>query len=76
MVIDQPKIEEIFDDFMKFIDNSIIVAHNAKFDTAFLNVISLQLYGKTIKNPIICTCNLARRLFPEIKSKSLSSAPV
>ncbi len=73
MVIDQPKIEEIFDDFMKFIDNSIIVAHNAKFDTAFLNVISLQLYGKTIKNPVICTCNLARRLFPEIKSKSLSS---
>ncbi len=73
MVIDQPKIEEIFSEFMRFIDNSVLVAHNAKFDMSFLNKTSIQLYGKTIKNPVICTCNLARRLFPEIKSKSLSN---
>ncbi len=73
MVIDQPKITDIFDDFMDFIGDSILVAHNAKFDISFLNYKSKELYGKSIKNPVLCTCNLSRRLFPELKSKSLTS---
>ncbi len=73
MIIDQPKIEEIFDSFLDFIDDTVLVAHNAKFDLAFLNYVSRKLYGKEIKLPVICTCNLARRLYPEVKSKSLSS---
>ncbi|NPA51404.1 MAG: 3'-5' exonuclease [Aquificae bacterium] len=73
MIIDQPKIEEIFDQFIDFVNDTVLVAHNAKFDLAFLNHVSNQLYGKNIKLPVVCTCNLARRLFPETKSKSLSN---
>ena len=73
MVIDQPKITDIFEDFLKFVGDSIIVAHNAKFDMSFLNYKSKELYGKNLKNPVLCTCNLSRRLFPELKSKSLPS---
>ena len=73
MIIDQPEIDEVFHDFLNFIKDTVIVAHNASFDMSFLNRESLRLYGKSIKQPVLCTCNLARRLFPELKSKSLSS---
>ncbi|GAB6071654.1 3'-5' exonuclease [Venenivibrio stagnispumantis] len=73
MVIDKPKIEEIFDKYMDFIGDSIIVAHNASFDLSFLNLVNNRLYGKNIQNPTICTLKLARRIFPELQSKSLSN---
>jgi len=71
MVIDQPRIKEILPEFLKFIDDSIIVAHNVKFDISFLNYNARIYTGKSIKNPSICTDNLARRILPDIDSKSL-----
>ncbi|NPA16694.1 3'-5' exonuclease [Persephonella sp.] len=71
MVIDQPKIEDVLPDFIRFIQDTILVAHNVKFDLSFLNYNARLYLGKTIKNPSICTDNLARRILPEIDSKSL-----
>lgn len=34
---DKPKFHEVMDDFMAFIDDSILVMHNAPFDVKFLN---------------------------------------
>ena len=34
---DKPVFEEIVDDFLKFIQDSSIIAHNANFDIGFLN---------------------------------------
>ena len=73
MVIDQPKIEQVLPDFLKFLEDSVIVAHNAKFDMGFLNYKTQEIYGRNIKNSVLCTCNLARRIFPELRSKALSS---
>ena len=36
-LIDKPIFEEIADDFLEFIQDSFIVAHNASFDIGFLN---------------------------------------
>lgn len=72
LVIDKPKIEQVFPEFLDFIKDSIIIAHNAKFDLSFLNETSYQLTGKLIQNPIICTLMLSSALFPDLKSKSLS----
>jgi len=71
LVIDQPKIDKVFPSFKKFIEGTIIVAHNAKFDFSFLNYLNQKFFGNNLKNPIICTDSLARRIFPEIKDKSL-----
>jgi len=71
MVIDQPKIYETLPDFMNFIQDTIIVAHNVKFDLSFLNYNAKLYLGKTIKNLAICTDNLSRRILPDIDSKSL-----
>ncbi len=73
MVIDQPKIKEVLPEFFKFIKDSIIVAHNAKFDISFLNYNGKLYLNKTLKNPVICTDNLARRILPDIDSKSLEN---
>ncbi len=73
MVIDKPYFENIYPDVYEFIKDSIVVAHNAKFDISFLSEIHKIVFKKNLKIPYICTDNLARRLFPEIRKKSLSS---
>ena len=73
MVIDKPHFEKVYPEVYKFIKDGIIVAHNAKFDISFLSQVHKTVFKKNLKIPYICTDNLARRLFPEIKKKSLSS---
>ena len=36
MVLDAPRIEEILPEFMKFCEGTVMVAHNAEFDTGFI----------------------------------------
>ncbi|RMA97581.1 3'-5' exonuclease [Hydrogenothermus marinus] len=71
MVIDKPYFEDIYPEFYKFIKDSILVGHNIKFDYSFLNETHKFLYKKDLKLPSICTDNLARRIFPELRKKSL-----
>ncbi|NPA53696.1 MAG: 3'-5' exonuclease [Aquificae bacterium] len=73
MVVDQPKIEDVLPDFLRFIKNTIIVGHNVGFDLSFLNYNLKKLNKQIIKNPHICTDALARRIMPDIDSKSLSN---
>ncbi len=73
MVIDQPKIDEVLPEFLRFIKNTVIVGHNVSFDISFLNHNLKKIYGKTIKNPSICTDSLARKIMPDIDSKSLAN---
>lgn len=37
MLADKPSIEELMGDFIDFIEDSILIAHNAPFDTGFVN---------------------------------------
>lgn len=37
MVKDAPEIEEVLKDFHQWMENDILVAHNASFDMGFLN---------------------------------------
>jgi DNA polymerase-3 subunit epsilon len=73
MVIDKPYFEDIYHDVYNFIKDSIVVAHNAKFDISFLSKTHQIIFKENLKIPYICTDNLARRIFPEIRKKSLKS---
>ena len=72
MVKDMPTIERVLPDFKTFIEDSVLVAHNASFDTGFLRE---QFFrnGEILNNPILDTLQLTRALFPSLKSHKLNT---
>lgn len=72
MLEGQPTIEEKWDEFLEFIDGSILVAHNAEFDMGFLRNVSQRL-GYQVQWPCFCTLKLARQLLPDLESKNLDT---
>jgi len=73
MVKDMPTIEQVLPNFLNFIKDDILVAHNAVFDIGFLNVNFSKYFENSLPNKNICTMNLARKIIPTIPSYRLSS---
>lgn len=78
MVIGAPRIEEALPGFLEFAGDAVLVAHNAGFDTRFLNFEAERLgYGR-MTNPVVCTVRLARRLVrdevPNLRLETLAHA--
>jgi DNA polymerase-3 subunit epsilon len=48
--------------FLAFAGNAVLVAHNARFDLAFLDRETERLTGSRLGNPVVDTVALARRL--------------
>lgn len=62
---DEPKFEEVADDFLAFIDGATLVAHNANFDLGFLNAELGRINKPLISvDRIIDTLAMARRKYP------------
>jgi DNA polymerase III alpha subunit (gram-positive type) len=57
--------------FFEFLEDHILVAHNATFDYWFLNHNGIIHLSTRIENHILCTRKLANRLVPELPSKRL-----
>lgn len=72
-VNDAPYFDEIYPCIKEFVGDSILVAHNLNFDYSFLKYECMNADLQLLPNPAICTLKLAKRLFPEIQSKSLRS---
>lgn len=70
MVKGKRRISDVLPDFINFMGDAVLVAHNAKFDMGFIkkNAVDLNLQ---IKNTIIDTLTLSRVLFPELKRHKL-----
>jgi len=74
MVRTAPKFGEIASDFLAFIGDSVLVAHNAPFDIRFLNhEISMIYRGYRVANPHLCTVQLSRKLVPDIENHKLNT---
>lgn len=74
MVRNAPKFREVADDFLDFIGDSILVAHNAHFDMRFLNHEIGRIYEDyRVGNPCLCTVKLSRRLVPNIANHRLNT---
>src|SRR5207237_319185 len=57
-----PKIASALRRFASFAGDAVLVAHNARFDTAFVNRELERLTGKRHAGPVIDTVSLARNL--------------
>lgn len=63
MVKDKPLFSYIAEEFIEFIGNSKLIAHNAKFDIAYLNK-ELKMAGyDVLSNIVIDTLEIARKKF-------------
>ncbi len=72
MVLDAPLIEDILPSFLEFCEGSVLVAHNAGFDTSFIENNCLRLglsYGFTA----VDTVGLARVLLPQLSRFKLDT---
>ena len=60
----QKRFDQVVDEFLNFIKDSILVIHNAEFDLSHLNN-EMKILGKEkIKNEVVDTLTLARNKFP------------
>ena len=71
MVEGCPTIEKVLPDFIKFIENSILVAHNANFDLNFINAELLRCNMPVMRNKTVDTLNLAKWAYPMLGKYNL-----
>ncbi|WP_426447032.1 PolC-type DNA polymerase III [Paenibacillus sp. S-38] len=73
MVRGAPEIEEVLPQFIEFIGDSVLVAHNARFDIGFIQANCKRLGLPEVKNPVLDTLELARLLMPTLKNHRLNT---
>jgi DNA polymerase III epsilon subunit family exonuclease len=65
MVKQAPLFAEVAPRWLEFVRDAVLIAHNAPFDTSFLNHEIARVYpGHRMVNPHLCTVLLSRRTVP------------
>ena len=74
MVKRAPVFAELAPQLLDFVSDSVLVAHNAPFDTSFLNHEISRVYpGHRMVNPHLCTVRLSRRTLPDLSNHRLDT---
>ncbi|QEK38215.1 DNA polymerase III subunit epsilon [Candidatus Cytomitobacter indipagum] len=61
---DKPVFKDVYEQFLDFVKDSTIVAHNAKFDMGFLNAELSRQKQENLSNKVVDTLAVARKMFP------------
>ena len=72
MVADAPRFAELADVVLEKLRGAVFIAHNARFDHAFLRS-EFRKAGVSFSPRALCTVKLSRRLFPEHARHNLDS---
>jgi DNA polymerase-3 subunit epsilon len=67
-----PIIEDVIDEILAFMGESILVAHNTSFDIPFFNSVLRRLGRDELKNKAICTNLMTKYMIPNILSSNLN----
>jgi DNA polymerase-3 subunit epsilon len=73
MVRVAPPFAEVADEVRSHLRGRIFVAHNVAFDWGFVNRELSESLGSPLEGRRLCTVRLARRVVPELKSRSLGT---
>lgn len=65
--------ELVLPQFLSFVDDAVLVAHNAEFDMGFLNKTLVDMGWGMWQQPVVCTVLLSRALFPQERRHDLDS---
>jgi DNA polymerase-3 subunit alpha (Gram-positive type) len=71
MLKDQPTFDKFYPEFEAFIGDSVLLAHNARFDVSFMREEIRRNEQALPPNPVLDTLKLFRRWFPESESHKL-----
>lgn len=73
MVKSAPKTDKVLADLIEFVGDRVFVCHNAQFDTKFLKFEMERVLDRDFTNLVLCTCRLARRIYPFLSNKGLDT---
>lgn len=72
MVADCPAFDVVFEHFMEFVGDAVLVGHNIhSFDMKFLYRDAERFWGRTISNDYVDTLSFARQVLPELSHHRL-----
>ncbi|HEY2025986.1 MAG TPA: 3'-5' exonuclease [Gemmatimonadaceae bacterium] len=71
MVRDKAPFRDVCADVVRALDGNVFVAHNAGFDWRFVSTEVARSTGRELSGRRLCTVRLARRLLPQLRSRSL-----
>lgn len=71
MVYAAPRIEAVLPGFLEFAAGAVLVAHNARFDMAFLRAAAAQCDTPWPPAQVLCTVKLARRVLGRDEAPSV-----
>lgn len=72
MVKDAKPTKDIIDRFMTFCGNDVLIGHNVMFDYKFMKRYA-KMFGHSFEKSGIDTLKIARKVLPDLESKSLES---
>ncbi len=73
LVRQAPRFEEVSDRMLAALAGRVFVAHHARFDWGFVDAELRRARDLRLSGPRLCTVRLARRLLPQLRSRSLDS---
>jgi DNA polymerase-3 subunit epsilon len=73
MIRNAPLFEEIVDGLLAALQGCVFVAHNARFDWAFVSTEIERARGLLLQGPRVCTVRLARKLLPDLPRRNLDT---
>ena len=71
MVRDKSPFRDVCEHVLRVLDGHVFVAHNASFDWRFVSAEVARASGRELTGRRLCTVRLARRLLPQLRSRSL-----
>jgi DNA polymerase-3 subunit alpha (Gram-positive type) len=72
MLVSEPIIDDVLPEFLEFIGEAPVVAHNASFDTSFI-IEECKEMGIEFPNAIVDTLTLSRLILDDLKRHKLST---
>ncbi|MBI5116242.1 3'-5' exonuclease [Candidatus Poribacteria bacterium] len=72
MVASCPSPDAVLPRIIEFFGDSVLLAHNAQFDTGFLDAAVARAGMGRVRNSVVCTRDLARAVFPGLQRYGIS----
>ncbi len=73
MLRQAPPFDAVVDGLLDVLRDTVFVAHNARFDWAFISAEVERARGLLLQGPRVCTMRLARRLLPDLPRRNLDT---